>query len=142
MQHTTNYDLNQWDADDRVTREDFNADNAKIDAALAVVAAAAAGKLHIETWTYTGDGAYGESHFMHYRFTKRPALIVVIGDDSFHIGDDRYLYAAVRDANTAAFIRRMDLYWSGTTASFASVSAAVNQANSQGTVYRVMGVGV
>ena len=38
MQHTTNYDLNQWEADDRVTRADFNADNAKIDAALAELA--------------------------------------------------------------------------------------------------------
>ena len=32
---TSNYDLNQWDAGDRVLREDFNADNATIDAALA-----------------------------------------------------------------------------------------------------------
>jgi len=31
---TPNYQLNQWNADDRVLRTDFNADNAKIDAAL------------------------------------------------------------------------------------------------------------
>ena len=35
MQHTTNYQLNQYEADDRVTREALNADNAKIDSALA-----------------------------------------------------------------------------------------------------------
>ena len=35
MNHTPNYQLNQWEADDRVQRVDFNADNAKIDAALA-----------------------------------------------------------------------------------------------------------
>ena len=34
MNYTENYQLNQWDAGDRVLREDFNADNAKIDAAL------------------------------------------------------------------------------------------------------------
>ena len=34
---TSNYDLNQWDAGDRVLREDFNADNQKLDAALAAV---------------------------------------------------------------------------------------------------------
>lgn len=32
--HTTNYQLSQWAADDRVQMADFNADNAKIDAAL------------------------------------------------------------------------------------------------------------
>ena len=33
--HTTNYDLNQWEGTDKVLRTEFNADNAKIDAALA-----------------------------------------------------------------------------------------------------------
>ena len=32
--HTTNYNLNQWEATDKVLRTDFNEDNAKIDAAL------------------------------------------------------------------------------------------------------------
>ena len=32
--HTTNYQLNQWEATDQVLRTEFNADNAKIDAAL------------------------------------------------------------------------------------------------------------
>ena len=34
MTKTTYYQLNQWDATDRVLRTDFNGDNAKIDAAL------------------------------------------------------------------------------------------------------------
>ena len=34
MTKTTNYQLNQWDATDRVLRTDFNSDNQKIDAAL------------------------------------------------------------------------------------------------------------
>jgi len=33
--YTPNYQLNQWNADDRVLRTDFNADNEKIDTALA-----------------------------------------------------------------------------------------------------------
>ena len=32
---TTNYHLNQWEPTDQVLRTDFNADNAKLDAALA-----------------------------------------------------------------------------------------------------------
>ena len=36
--HTPNYSLNQWEPEDRVLRADFNADNAKIDAAIRGVA--------------------------------------------------------------------------------------------------------
>ena len=35
MEHTSNYNLSQWAGEDRILREDFNADNAKIEAALA-----------------------------------------------------------------------------------------------------------
>ena len=38
MQRTTNYHLTQWDATDKISREDFNADNAAIDAALSALA--------------------------------------------------------------------------------------------------------
>ena len=48
--HTTNYQLCQWEATDKVLRTDFNQDNQKIDAALAAVPKIAAG-------TYTGNGA-------------------------------------------------------------------------------------
>ena len=41
MQHTTNYNLNQWEDADRVTRADVNADNAAVDAALKTVSDAA-----------------------------------------------------------------------------------------------------
>ena len=40
MKQTSNYQLNQWDPEDRILREDFNADNGKIDAALAEIKAA------------------------------------------------------------------------------------------------------
>ena len=34
MTRTENYQLNQWEPTDKISREDFNADNAKIDAAI------------------------------------------------------------------------------------------------------------
>ena len=37
MRKTANYELNQWDPGDRILREEFNADNAKIDNAIAAV---------------------------------------------------------------------------------------------------------
>lgn len=50
MQKTTNYNLNQWEAADRVTREEINADNAKIDAALGTMP-------RIATGNYKGTGS-------------------------------------------------------------------------------------
>lgn len=46
---TQHYQLSQWEADDRVQRADFNADNAKLDAAIAT-------KCEIVTGVYTGNG--------------------------------------------------------------------------------------
>ena len=37
MRKTANYELNQWDPGDRILREEFNGDNARIDAALAAI---------------------------------------------------------------------------------------------------------
>ena len=67
---TPNYNLNQWSRDDRVLMEDFNADNAKIDAALGEKADKSAveelnaqvGQVELSMprvvfGTYTGDGA-------------------------------------------------------------------------------------
>ena len=50
MNHTTNYQLNQWEKTDRIMMDDFNADNQKIDAALGTIPKLAVG-------SYTGDGA-------------------------------------------------------------------------------------
>ena len=54
MTKTQNYQLNQWEASDYVRREDFNADNAKLDAA---IRAAVDGGAKTAAGTYTGDGA-------------------------------------------------------------------------------------
>ena len=37
MKKTTNYQLSQWDAGDRILREDFNQDNKKLDNAIAAL---------------------------------------------------------------------------------------------------------
>ena len=61
MQHTTNYNLNQWEDADRVTRADVNADNAAIDAALtgldAAIAANASPRVKLLDYTTTEEAA-------------------------------------------------------------------------------------
>lgn len=93
--HTPNYDLSQWEPSDKVLRTDFNADNAKIDAALAGKASAAAvdslartvaghasalvrtGNCRIYTTTYTGPGGAGESGAVQLTFPGKPELVAV-----------------------------------------------------------------
>ena len=73
--HTANYDLCQWEATDQVLRTDFNADNAKIDAALASHAAEIAGfgNCQIETGSYVGAGDTSNS----LTFSGVPLLVFV-----------------------------------------------------------------
>lgn len=72
MEHTANYQLSQWEKTDRIMMEDFNGDNAKVEAALAALAASGSGTAQALTAatnrlnsrfysaTYTGSGAeYG-----------------------------------------------------------------------------------
>ena len=74
---TPNYQLSQWERTDKVLMEDFNADNAKIDAALAALKAQAdsqqsavaqhgssiarLGSCQVYATTYTGDGSISKS---------------------------------------------------------------------------------
>ena len=95
MQQTSNYQLSQWDAEDRIQREDFNSDNAKVDAALhetmqqltesttqLSTAVAKCGNCRIELQSYTGTGALSSSKYRTITFTETPLLVILIGSNS------------------------------------------------------------
>lgn len=58
MEHTSNYNLSQWAGEDRILREDFNADNAKIEAALQAATETALAE-HVTIGSYVGDDTKG-----------------------------------------------------------------------------------
>ncbi len=91
MDKTKNYQLNQWAAGDKVQRIDFNADNARIDGAIAAVSARAGaletGKADktaldaakatipkIAAGSYTGSGA--ASRTISLSFTPKAVLVM------------------------------------------------------------------
>lgn len=88
---TENYQLSQWVKSDQVLMEDFNTDNAKLDAALkaeadaraaetAALTAALTGKgnCRIEVQTYIGTAtAYGTAKRL--TFSARPAFVFIMG---------------------------------------------------------------
>ena len=91
---TPNYQLNQWSRDDRILMEDFNADNAKIDAAIAGHEGRVAaleqraphwGNCQIYTTTYKGTGDYtsnfGEGSPNSLTFPKKPVWAIIFRPD-------------------------------------------------------------
>ena len=91
--HTTNYDLNQWEASDKVLRTEFNTDNAKIDAALkanadAIAAEAAglaaltatAGTLRFDSFSYVGNGNDTQNQ---RTFPHKPVMFIIMAANDY-----------------------------------------------------------
>ena len=72
---TTNYGLNQWAAEDPVLREEFNHDNAKLDAAIAQ-----RGNCHIVAGTYIGTGKSRKEYPNTITTGFTPLLVMISGD--------------------------------------------------------------
>lgn len=69
MKKTAQFGLNQWEMSDRIQMQDFNRDNAAIEAALA------RRNCQFYTASYTGDGEATKS----WTFPAKPVLVVIIG---------------------------------------------------------------
>lgn len=76
MNQTPNYQLSQWEADDKIQRADFNADNVKIDAVLAALASEK-GNCQIAWGSYTGANEYGPSHPNTLTFPFPPKIVFI-----------------------------------------------------------------
>ena len=161
---TTNYQLNQWEPTDQVLRTDFNADNAKVDAALADLAEnkadqadldalsgavtglastvaghtatlMALGNCEIQVTSYVGTGTYGMDNPTVINFTKRPTLFLVMGY--------RCLMFATADNEDQAWGVNRDGYytanftWNGNQAQFWRDSE-MGQLNYKDSTYRVV----
>lgn len=85
VHHTANYSLSQWESTDRILMEDFNADNAKLDAALTAQAAAIAlcGNCQLYHLEYQGAGAGYRDNPKTVAFPHKP-LFVSINNNGFH----------------------------------------------------------
>lgn len=76
---TANLGLNQWARTDGVCMDDFNADNALLDAAVAL-------KPNIASGTYTGTGTYGTANKNTLTFSFAPrAVLIYTADGQFGV---------------------------------------------------------
>ena len=129
---TTNYQLSQWAKSDQVKMEDFNADNAKIDAAVKAVDARAdgltqtlaghtaalsqKGNCQLYLTTYTADGTFQKTLY----FPHKPLFVFVVGSSA------QTLFAAqgVRRAvvHSGGVTGSADLSWSGNSVSLTNMT--------------------
>ena len=136
MEYTTNYQLNQWDAQDAIKRTDFNADNAKIDAALGTLAAASAGhgNCKIEYGSYKGTGKYGSDNPKTLTFEGRPIVVMVFQLTNGYMATmgNSAPYGHFQNLN-AHF--SMVLSWGEQSVTWYSGQSATYQMNESGTYY-------
>lgn len=82
--HTTNYQLSQWEPEDKVLRTDFNADNAKIDTALAFLDVAAVNLAHQASYTalqnYVANHQIKQGRAMLCGDFTNPSMYTITGD--------------------------------------------------------------
>lgn len=139
MNQTKKYQLNLWDKTDRIQMEDFNADNAKIEAALASVAEQSAlvtqcgnCQLYYGTYTGTGSGATVLS------FEKKPLFVTIMGHNIW--------ITAMQGAPVAIGKNAGELYsgyntaaWSGNGVSLTNTDNDMeSQCNKKSVTYYVM----
>ena len=140
MTKTTNYQLPKWEKTDRIQMEDFNANNAKIEAALGEMAQALSEgsncKIVFGTYVGTGTrGSYGdEATCNKLTFDSKPLVV--------HVGCQDYQFTAIY-ASSAGFLHRWSSYqtarenvtWSGNSIIWYSSNSAADQLNTAGTTY-------
>lgn len=144
MNKTANFQLTQWEKTDRIMMEDFNRDNAAIDAALKSsadgvaalqTALASCGNCRITLSSYTGTGTLGEAHPTSLTFAEPPLLVFVLGPESGFMARGRAMNAFQSSSNATPTTT-----WSADqkTVSWYTPYDAKYQLNTKDAVYQVL----
>ena len=143
--YTTSYGLCQWEPEDDFLRTEFNADNAKIDAALGTIP-------KVESGSYTGDGTYGADSPCSLTFSFQPKLVLISPSDISDRGEIFFPMTAVYGAEQACscwsgYSYRGDycvLSWAGNALTWYSAGQsgqAASQYNVSGKTYHYLAIG-
>lgn len=144
MNKTANFQLTQWEKTDRIMMEDFNRDNAAIDAALKSnadkaaalqTALASCGNCRITLSSYKGTGTLGEAHPTSLTFAEPPLLVFVLGPESGFMARGRAMNAFQSSSNATPTTT-----WSADqkTVSWYTPYDAKYQLNTKDAVYQVL----
>ena len=151
--HTANYSLSQWEPGDAVLRTDFNADNAKIDAALTAKAEKSAldalsrtvsghtsslsakGNCRIWTTSYTGNGQYGSGKATSVSFPKVPVVAFVLAENG---GRATFFPGQTEGYAQFGTFQVLAVSWNGSTLQWSNHQSALGQLNESGKSYHVV----
>ena len=129
MTKTTNYQLNQWAEEDAVRRTDFNADNAKIDAALAALGVAIAAVPKVAVGSYMGSGLCGTDSPRTLTFAFPPKLVIIVENSwgSLKAGtvliSGQTLSAGIGGGTSSGACLSLTVSWSGNSVTWYGPSA-------------------
>ena len=129
MTKTTNYQLNQWAKSDRIMLKDFNADNLKVDSALAALGDAIAAAPKIAVGSYTGSGSCGASSPRTLTFAFQPKLVIVVENswDYLKAGtaliSGQSLSAGIGGGTNSGACLSLTVSWSGNSVTWYGPSA-------------------
>ena len=124
MNYTQKYQLCQWEETDRILRTDFNADNARLEAALLA--------RPCQFYTSSYVGAAQQSHTL--LFPKKPMLVFILSSIGFAItayGFDRICFSGVGDSGHVIYME-----WSGYTCTWSDDRAL--DLSLPGTTYSIL----
>ena len=143
---TTNYGLSQWVKSDQVKMEDFNADNAKIDAAIKAEADTRAaetaalnaalnkkGNCRVVTMNYIGDGLFGRKNPKTLTFDSKPMALFIYGFNSSMIYMLRGWSTAILNEGNSIYVS-----WGDDSVSWSSDTNAIRHLNQEGASYCVV----
>ena len=151
--HTTNYNLNQWEATDKVLRTEFNADNAKIDAALKANAdtidtlegqvealQTEKGDCQLYTTSYIGNGGAGANQPCSITFPRKPFYLIISSPVAQFMfcpyGQNRAVGIKVNFERPCYWLITS---WSGNTFTwYANSDSAEEQLNQSGVTFSVL----
>ena len=167
MEKTENYGLNKWAESDAIKRTDFNADNAKIDAAIkeqaiAIAAETASRKSAVEAETtaretlaaavakcgncmivygsYKGAGTYGSDNPITLTFEHKPLLIAIMpktASDSSVKGLVMVRESSMAYSYQEYYNSKCTVSWSDTSVSWYNGSSTDYQFSRSSTYYYV-----
>ena len=153
--HTPHYALNRWELEDQIIMDDFNDDNAKIDAALHDNAATLSalqttlsthGTLTRFTYgSYVGTGESGQNHPNSLTFDFYPMFIIIMSRAAQ--GRDQspcFMMRGETVGNSTETAASINLSWTDSGVSWYDVdsfSEPENQNNTEGVTYHYLAFG-
>jgi len=137
---TANFGLNQWSAEDKVLREEFNADNAKVDAALYA-------RPQITMGSYVGTGDYGSATPNSLNFDFQPLAVAIVQNSTTSTRPGvLLLYGQTASAgfgsiSASAACMEIRITWSKNGLSWYSKESALDQLNTSDQTYHYFALG-